>query len=168
MLQMLIPILGNIIGNVVDRVLPGDNPDIAKIKLEMQQELNKALIDLNIEQLKINSAEASNPNRTWPTWRESLGYICVIAVAYHFILQPFFVFLAELAHWELTPPTLELGNLMSILTGMLGIHFVDSKYNSPVGHAPVAQPLQRSNSANVAIDYAKGKVVNGVWVPGAE
>ncbi|MCA6484082.1 MAG: hypothetical protein IM547_01615 [Chitinophagaceae bacterium] len=168
MLQMLLPILGNLLGSVVDRVLPGDNPEISKIKLEMQKELNTALLQLNVEQLKINTAEAANPNRTWPTWRESLGYICVLAVAYHFIIQPFFVFIAGLAHWSVTPPDLELGNLMTILTGMLGIHFVDSKYNSQMGVAPIPQVMQRANSANVAIDYSKGQVVDGVWVPGAK
>lgn len=170
MLATIIPILGSIIGNVVDRVLPGDNPEIAKIKLQMEQEFQTALVNMNLEQLRVNTAEATNPNRTWPTWREALGYICVLAVAYHFILQPFMVFLAGLAHWPVTFPDLELGNLMTILTGMLGIHFVDSKYNSPMGLAPVASPLQRAplpNNTNTAMDYSQGKVVNGVWVPGA-
>jgi len=169
MFQLLLPILGNILSNVVDRVLPGDNPEIAKIKLQMQQELNTAMLNVNLEQLKINAAEAGNPNRTWLTWREALGYICVFAVAYHFIFQPMIAFGLSACGVVFVLPTLETANLMSILAGMLGIHYTDSRFNSPEGsmpNVPKASVGGRIAPQNQhGIDYSKGRVVDGAWVP---
>lgn len=133
MLPAILGLLGSIIPGVLDRVLPGESQDIKLKRVEIEAELLKAAQALDLKQLEINAAEAANPNRTWPTWREALGYICVFAVAYHFILQPFLVFTLRAFQVDIMPPNLELGNLMTILTGMLGIHFVDSKYNSAPG-----------------------------------
>jgi len=169
MLPAILGLLGNILPGVLDRVLPGENPDIVKIKLQMAQELNMALLNADLKQLDINAAEAANPNRTWPTWREALGYICVFAVAYHFIFQPMIAFALSAFGVSFVLPTLETANLMSILAGMLGIHYTDSRFNSPEGSMPnvpkaaVGGRIVPQNQHG--IDYSKGRVVDGVWVP---
>ena len=166
MLPALLSLLGSVIPSVLDRVLPGESPEVKAKKMELEGELMKAVQAINLKQLEINEAEAANPNRQWPTWREALGYICVFAVGYHFILQPFLVFALRAAQVDIVPPTLELGNLMTILTGMLGIHFVDSRYNSAPGEMPVLRKNGGSGAIAPRPDLEGKGFYNkeGIWV----
>lgn len=169
MLPALLSLLGSVIPSVLDRVLPGESPEVKAKKMELEGELMKAVQAINLKQLEINEAEAANPNRQWPTWREALGYICVFAVGYHFILQPFLVFALRAAQVDIVPPTLELGNLMTILTGMLGIHFVDSRYNSAPGEMYIDKPAKQVGGSGLTAPRPEleGKGFynkEGIWV----
>lgn len=135
MLPVVAAILG-LIPQVLDRVLPGDSPEDRKIKLGIQEQMQNSIQALSLKQLDINLAEAANPNRKWPTWRETLGYICAAAVAYHFVIQQMLAFGLAAAGISVILPTLEMSGLMAILSAMLGVHFVDSRYNSPIGVQP--------------------------------
>jgi hypothetical protein len=109
----------------------------AKLKLaELELKSQQMIADQLTKQMDVNEAEAANPNRTWPTWRECLGYVCVLAVAYHFVLQPFLVFLLSLAGMSVILPALDMTGLMTILSAMLGIHYVNSRFNSTPGSMP--------------------------------
>ena len=142
MLPILVPILGSLLGKVVDTVgeklgVDMASDDLKEKKLEIELEINKMLAQVDLKQLEINLAEASNPNRKWITWRELLGYICAGAVAYHFILQQMLAFILASIGQAVTLPALDMSGLLTILSAMLGVHFVDSKYNSPVGSDPL-------------------------------
>lgn len=141
----MLPILATILGlipQVLDRVLPGDSPEDRKIKLGIQEQMQNAIQAVNLKQLEINMAEAANPNRSWPTWREMLGYVCVAAVAYHFVIQQFIAFILGASGYSLVLPVLDMSGVMTILSAMLGVHFVDSRYNSDPGKMPNIPPAQ--------------------------
>jgi len=164
MLPILLSILGPLLGKVVDTVgsklgVNMDSDEVKGKKLELELELQKMIQETDLEQLKINEAEASNPNRRWPTWRECLGYVCVIAVGYHFVIQQVLAFILSSAGVAVSLPELEMSGLMTILSAMLGVHFVDSRYNSPIGTPPSDQPKPKGYVPD------KGKVVDGVWIP---
>jgi hypothetical protein len=156
------PGLLNILPTVIDmfgRAFGIDmTSDDNKIKLaNLQLEATKIASEELKAQMEVNAAEASAPGRTWLTWREALGYVCVMAVAYHFIIQQFIAFVCNALGHPVILPVLEIAGLMSILTGMLGIHAVDSVYNSPRGTPPT---IGQKNTPNQS-----GRLVNGVWTP---
>ena len=51
-----------------------------------------------------------------------LGWVCAIAFAYHFIMQPFLVFVLAIFGAEIPNlPSFDMGTLLPVLGGMLGI-----------------------------------------------
>lgn len=168
MFPALLSLLGPLLGKVVDTVgsklgVDMDSDAIKTKKLEIELELQKMIHDVDLGQLEINKAEAANPNRRWPTWRESLGYICAAAVGYHFVIQQLLSFLLSACGIHVVLPELEMSGLMTILSAMLGVHFVDSKFNSPHGSFPVEAVKTQAEIKGYIKD--KGKIVDGVWVP---
>lgn len=140
-MPFLLALLGPLLGKVVDTVgsklgVDMNTDEIKSKKMDIELELAKLVAQGDYKQLEINLAEAANPNRKWPTWRETLGYICAAAVAYHFVIQQMLAFGLAAAGLVVALPTLEMSGLMAILSSMLGVHFVDSRYNSPIGVQP--------------------------------
>ena len=89
--------------------------EIATMAERHAQELAKG-------QLDINKAEASHKSIFVSGWRPSVGWVCSIAMAYHFVLQPLIVFgvtIAGVAIPEL--PKFDMNSLMTVLMGMLGL-----------------------------------------------
>ena len=51
-----------------------------------------------------------------------VGWICGFALLYHFILCPLIIFVVTLSGAEIPPlPEFDMGSLMTVLLGMLGI-----------------------------------------------
>lgn len=148
MIELLMGVLGPLLGKVVDTVggklgVDMDSDALKQKKLEIAQDINKMIHELDVKELElaikqadINAEEAKNPNRQWPTWREALGYVCVLAIGYHFVIQQFLSFAFSAAGHQVVLPELEMTGIMTILSAMLGVHFVDSKYNSALGDMP--------------------------------
>ena len=154
-LSLLGPLLGKIIDTVGTKVGVDMNSDEIKAKkIDLELELQKLISQTDLKQLDINIAEAANPNRTWPTWREMLGYVCVLAVGYHFVIQQMLSFFLSLGGIATTLPALDMTGLLTILSAMLGVHFVDSRYNSPAGIMPTPA------TTKVNTDSTKGRLVN--------
>ena len=75
-----------------------------------------------LAQLEINKAEAASGSLFKGGWRPFVGWTCGIAFAYHFVLQPFLIFV--FAYIGIEPPDLpefDVGTLLPVLGGMLGI-----------------------------------------------
>jgi hypothetical protein len=54
--------------------------------------------------------------------RPFIGWVCGAAFAYHFVLQPFIVFGVSVAGVEIPElPTFDMGSLMTVMMGMLGL-----------------------------------------------
>lgn len=141
MIAALIPALAPLFSKVIDVVggkigVDMNSDEMKSKRMEIELEMAKMLNSVDLKQLEINLAEASNPSRTYPTWREVLGYVCDLAVAYHFVLQQFLAFIFSAFGKTIVLPTLEMSGLMTILSTMLGVHFIDSRYNSPPNIMP--------------------------------
>lgn len=88
--------------------------------LEMQKELSVS--DILKKQLDINIAEASNPNRKYPTWRELIGYICAFSFGWTYLLQPMITYIVVISgHPSPNLPALDMTQLMYLLGTMLGV-----------------------------------------------
>jgi len=75
-----------------------------------------------LAQLEINKAEASSGSLFKGGWRPAVGWICAIAFAYHFVLQPITIFVLTVVGIGIpTLPKFEMSTLLTVLGGLLGI-----------------------------------------------
>lgn len=89
--------------------------EIATMSERHAQELAKG-------QLEINRAEAASGSVFKGGWRPFIGWVCGIAFAYHFVLQPLIVFGVTAAGVEIPElPSFDMGSLMTVMMGMLGL-----------------------------------------------
>ena len=71
-------------------------------------------------QTDIDKAEASSSDPL-QHWRGGLGWVCVFAYAWNFILQPLIIASAQLVGQRLALPPLDIGPLATLTLGMLGL-----------------------------------------------
>ena len=99
-----------------------DKDQKAKLAHEIATMGEKHAQKLAIAQIEVNKAEAASGSIFKGGWRPFVGWTCGIAFAYHFVLQPFFIFIFAYIGIE-TPdlPEFDIGTLLPVLGGMLGI-----------------------------------------------
>jgi hypothetical protein len=105
---------------VIDRLIP-DKAAAAAAKLEMEAKIMESIASQNIAQMEINKEEAKSSNLFIAGWRPAIGWICGAAFAYHFLLQPFMVFLCATFGYRIDLPTFDMDTLNTVLMGMLGL-----------------------------------------------
>jgi hypothetical protein len=113
---------------IIDKIFPDkDAADRAKVEmLKLQQEGAfkelEANLQLSLAQTKINEKEAENPNVFVSGWRPAVGWVCVSAYAFNYLLMPIINWGAK---WlDANAPlimALDTGELTTLLFGMLGI-----------------------------------------------
>lgn len=91
------------------------------LKLKLQHELNQELHKANMAQIEVNKVEAQHRTIFVAGWRPFTGWICASALAYHFIIEPILIFALALQNIQLTLPTFDMGSLLTVLMGMLGL-----------------------------------------------
>ena len=119
----MLPILSAILPvaeTVIDRLVPDTN---AKKKAMIQME--KALIDAHtkgsLAQLEINKVEAASRSVWVSGWRPCCGWVAAFALGFHFIITPCVQWAGLLCGFHLPMPEFDMGSLMTILLGMLGL-----------------------------------------------
>lgn len=91
--------------------------EITKIQLELQGKI----LDQIGQQLDVNRIEAASTSTFVAGWRPFIGWICGLGLASQFIIGPLVTWVATLAKHPVVYPTLDLGTLMTLLFGMLGL-----------------------------------------------
>ena len=105
-----------IAGKVLDKFIQ-DKDLKAKLQLEMDMQLHNA----NLAQIDVNKAEAASGSIFKGGWRPFVGWVCGVAMLYHFLLQPIIVFTLSAAGITFDLPQFDMGSLMTILMGLLGL-----------------------------------------------
>lgn len=124
-MSISIPLIDGIF-RVIDKVIP-DPAQKAQAQLEMlrmQQagEFKQIETDLQLAlgQLEVNKIEAAAPDLFRGGWRPAVGWVCVIGLLYTYLLQPLLSWASGM--WDVpAPPSLDLGDLLILLGGMLGM-----------------------------------------------
>ena len=106
-------------GKVIDRIWP-DPTQAANAKFELFKLQQSGELATIAGQLKINEVEAANPNVFVSGWRPFVGWVCGFGLVYSFIGQPLLAWGSVNWHFAI-PPVLDLGSLLTILGGMLGL-----------------------------------------------
>jgi hypothetical protein len=112
---------------IIDKIFPDKTQaEAAKLKMfEMQQQGTMQQIQndfqLAIEQIKVNAVEAASGSKWVAGWRPAVGWVGAFALAYNYIMFPFYVYTAKLV-WATAPamPVLDNGELMTLLFALLG------------------------------------------------
>lgn len=119
--------IASITGKVIDRLWP-DPLQAAQAKLELLKmtqsgELAKlaAETDLAKGQLAVNTAEATNRSLFTSGWRPFIGWVCGVGLGTQFIVRPFALWGGNIVGRAVDFPTLDVGTLMTLLFGMLGL-----------------------------------------------
>ena len=99
-----------------------DKDKAAQLSHEISTMAEKHAQELAKGQLAINKEEAKSGNIFVAGWRPFIGWSCGVALVWHFIAAPFIIFFAALFGATLPPlPEFDMGSLMTVLMGMLGL-----------------------------------------------
>ena len=121
MIQALLPQLLPAVTDIVGRFLPEDKEAKAKAEREIEKQLATHLAKIDIAQLDINKQEAAHRSIFVAGWRPFIGWTCGIALAYTYVLQPILVFGLAQSGYLIDLPKMQLGEMMPVLMGMLGL-----------------------------------------------
>ena len=112
----------------IDKLFP-DKDAADKVKFEMMKlQQEGAFKELELEfqaranQTKINEVEAASSNMFVSGWRPGIGWVCVAAYAFNYLVLPMANWGAQF--WVANAPTivaLDTSELTTLLFGMLGI-----------------------------------------------
>lgn len=112
---------------IIDKVLPDAGAkDAAKLKLlELAQagelaELS-ATVEMSKAQNEVNKTEAASNSLFASSWRPAMGYCCVAIFASNYIFVPLLAWVAAFYPDIPAPPRLDIGEVMPVLLGMLGL-----------------------------------------------
>lgn len=90
-------------------ISPEKKAEIEAKTLQLESSITKA-------QLAINQAEAQHPSIFVAGWRPFIGWTCGLALLYNFLVAPL---LSQFTKLTMVP--LDIGPLITLLIGMLGI-----------------------------------------------
>ena len=89
-------------------------------KTEQEKAELAAAVTIVQGQIDVNKAEATNTNLFVSGWRPFVGWVCGMGLAYSFLGQPLLEWGSINFHF-IAPPKLDMGDLITILLGMLGL-----------------------------------------------
>jgi len=107
-------------GKVIDRVWP--NPEkAAAAKLELLKMQQSGELAIIAGQLEINKVEAANPSVFVSGWRPFIGWVCGSGFAIQFVIGPMAEWGSALYGNPVKFPQMDVGTMMPLLIGMLGL-----------------------------------------------
>ena len=99
-----------------------DKDQAAQLAHDLTTMADKHAQQAMLAQIEVNKAEAASGSVFKGGWRPFIGWVCGVAFAYHFVLQPFIVFVVAAAGITIPElPTFDMGSLMTVMMGMLGL-----------------------------------------------
>jgi len=120
----MMSLVSNLVGPVtglLDKVIE-DKDQKAQLAHEIATMSDNHAQQALMGQLEINKAEAASGSIFKGGWRPFIGWVCGVAFAYHFVLQPLIVFGVSAAGVDIPElPEFDMGSLMTVMMGMLGL-----------------------------------------------
>jgi len=112
-------LIGPVVG-LLDKFVE-DKDTKNKLAHEIATLAEKQAHEANMAQVEVNKTEAQHRSIWVAGWRPACGWICATALGWHFILQPIVLFAAAIFNVTLPVPAFDMGSLMTVLMGMLGL-----------------------------------------------
>jgi len=105
------------VGNAFDEIFTSDEERAqAKMVMEKLKQQPAAL------QVELNKVEATHRSTFVAGWRPFIGWVCGFGFGYHYVLQPFLIFIIAATGAELPElPEFDMISLQTVLMGMLGL-----------------------------------------------
>lgn len=106
----------------VRAAITGKEPLDANKAAEIALKAQDMEVQVAIAQAQINAVEAAHRSIFVSGWRPFAGWVCGVALAYNYVFMPFFTYTCRLIDITAPPmPSLDMGELITILFGMLGL-----------------------------------------------
>jgi hypothetical protein len=116
----LLKLIAPLLDKVFD-LIPNTN-ERSRAREDFENKLLEAVNQQTLAQLEVNKQEAAHVSIFVAGWRPAVGWVCAFGLAYSFIFRDIIAWIFQIYFPEMTPPpTLELGELISLLLGMLGL-----------------------------------------------
>ena len=134
--------IGGLVTTIIEKIFPDANKKLdaqeakTAVLAAMEEMRIKGEFELVLGQLQINAEEAKSSSVFVAGWRPFIGWVCGVALGYYYVAQPFLIWGFSIFDINTTMPTLELGELMTLLLGMLGLagmRSYDKQNESPPG-----------------------------------
>ena len=110
MLTALIGPVSKLVGKFIE-----DKDQKNKLAHEIATMADKHSHEIAKAQIEVNKEEAKS--RSWwiAGWRPATGWICALAMGYHFIIQPLLIFFLALFGMKMDLPSFDMDTLMTVL-----------------------------------------------------
>jgi len=119
-MSLISSLIGPVTG-ILDKVIE-DKDQKAKLAFELSTMADTHAQQALLSQLEINKAEAASGSIFKGGWRPFVGWVCGVAFAYHFVLQPLIVFILTVFGLDIPElPEFDMSTLLTTLGGLLGI-----------------------------------------------
>jgi hypothetical protein len=102
-----------VIGATINRIWPD--------KTQIEKDQMAAALAVVQGQLAIDNTEAGNTRWFISGWRPFIGWICGVGLCTQFLIGPLCTWGASLLGKAVVFPTLDMGTLLTLLLGMLGL-----------------------------------------------
>lgn len=109
--ELLISPITGLLGKFIE-----DKDQVNKLAHEISTMAENHSHEIAIAQLEVNKQEAAHKSLFVAGWRPFIGWTCGIAMANNFIIAPYVT-----AFTAVVVPVLELGEMMPVLFGLLGL-----------------------------------------------
>ena len=106
----------DVVGKIIDKVAG----HVDKFTLD-KEEKAQLIEEINKAQIEVNKIEAGSTNLFVSGWRPFVGWTCGFALCYHFVLQPFLMFVLFSIGKPMELPVFDMSTLTTVLFGMLGL-----------------------------------------------
>ena len=119
-MSLITSLIGPVTG-ILDKVIE-DKDQKAKLAFELSTMADTHAQQALLAQLDINKAEAASGSLFKGGWSPFVGWVCGVAFAYHFVLQPLLIFILSVFKISLPDlPEFDMSTLLTTLGGLLGI-----------------------------------------------
>ena len=99
-----------------------DKDKAAELAHDLSTMADRHAQEIALSQIEVNKAEAASGSLFKGGWRPFVGWVCGVAFAYHFVLQPLIVFILTVFGSDIPElPEFDMSTLLTTLGGLLGI-----------------------------------------------
>ena len=117
---MIQALIGPVTG-LLDKFIE-DKDQKALLAHELATLADKQANSIALAQIEVNKAEAASGSLFKGGWRPFIGWVCGIAFAYHFVIQPLIIFSVAVYGVDIPElPEFEMSTLLTVLGGLLGL-----------------------------------------------
>lgn len=107
-------------GKVLDKVIPDTNAR-EKAKEELTKAINDQEFQIALAQIAVNTEEAKSDSLFKSGWRPSVGWICSVAFALHFVVLPILNIGLVGFNYKAIAIPFDMDTLLTVLGGLLGL-----------------------------------------------
>ena len=119
-LDMIQALIGPVTG-LLDKFIE-DKDQKNALAHEIATLAQKQAHEAQLAQVEVNKAEAQHRSIFVAGWRPFVGWVCGIALAYHFVLAPIILFSVSITGIQIPElPSFNMETLTTVLLGMLGL-----------------------------------------------